>query len=460
MYIDTHSHLHARDYASDLAEVIARARGAGVETVALIGEDAADSLRAAELANKDDIFIIAAGLHPHRAAAWSDDEAGVIRDLVKRAPRAAAIGEIGLDYHYDHATRRQQRAAFTAQLALARECGMPVVVHCREAYEDAISILREHAGELRGVMHCWFGSIEQARAFVDMGFMLGIGGAVTFPKAAELCDVVRAVPLDHIVLETDAPYMTPAPHRGERNEPAHIPLIASRIAELRGLHAGDVARVTLLNSARLFGLDVENRPVIAYPIRDSLYINLTNRCTALCVFCDRLGGATVKGHNLRLRHEPARDEIIAAIGASGGAGRWDEVVFCGYGEPALRFDLMLDLARWLKGPGGARQVRLNTNGHADLINKRPTLPEMSGLIDMVSVSLNAADEETYNRLVRPFDRRNSWRAMIQFLRDARGYIPNIQATAVAYPGLDLEPVRALATSFGASFRVRHYNEVG
>ncbi|MBX7244896.1 MAG: TatD family nuclease-associated radical SAM protein [Candidatus Sumerlaeaceae bacterium] len=489
MLIDTHAHLHGEEFDTDRAEVLARAREAGVEHIVLIGVDVDDSLKAAGMANADPLFYVAAGVHPHEAAKWNDAEAARLRDIVQREPRIVAVGEIGLDYHYDFAPREKQREAFLAQLEIAREARKPVVIHCREAYDDVLAILRDFHGDplphvtpavpgsldeppptcptpgcphhlSAGIMHCYFGSVEQAAAFTHLGYALGIGGSSTFKKAEELHEVIRQTPIEHLVLETDAPYMAPVSFRGKRNESAHLPLIAARIAELKGMTVDDVVRVTRHNALAMFQLHDDEPPAIAYVIRNSLYINLTNRCSALCVFCDRLGDASVKGHNLRMHKEPEAAEVIAAIEAQGGAAKFDEVVFCGYGEPTLRLPVLLEVARWLKGPGGARRVRLNTNGHSDLINQHATLPEMEGLIDAASISLNAPDEATYNWIVRPFDRKRAFGAVVDFIRAAPRHIPDVTATAVGIPGLDVPATEALARELGVSFRLRIFNDVG
>ncbi|MCX7717408.1 MAG: TatD family nuclease-associated radical SAM protein [Candidatus Sumerlaeaceae bacterium] len=483
MIIDTHSHLHSREFDADRGETLARAEAAGVDMIVLIGEDVEDSQRALELANcHPGHFLVSAGVHPHRASAWSAETARRLEDLIQSEPAIVAVGETGLDYHYDFSTREAQHKAFLDQLAIAHRVAKPVVIHCREAYDDTLAILREHytqaprpampkpmspsvrdrlAALPTGVMHCFFGTPEQAEAFTALGFYIGLGGGVTFKNATQLHEVVRRVPIERIVLETDSPYMAPTPHRGKRNEPSYLPLVAARIAELKGLTVQDVIRVTHRNALHLFQVNADDPPVIAYPIRRSLYLNLTNRCTNLCVFCDRLGEAHVKGHNLRLQRDPDAAQVIAAVERAGGPSAYEEIVFCGYGEPTLRLPVMLEVARYLKQvTGGACRIRLNTNGHSDLINKRPTVPEMAGLIDCVSVSLNAADKETYDRLCQPFDREHSFEAVKAFIRSAVGVIPEVVASAVAIPGLDLAPIEALARSLGAKFRVREYDTVG
>ncbi len=252
--------MHGKEYDSDFDEVLLRAQSAGVEGIALVGCDLDDSRRVVERAAVWSGFRSVVGVHPHAAASWSAEISRALKEDLMVHPSVVAVGEIGLDYHYDFATHRQQFDALMEQLSLANAAKLPVVVHCREAYEDILGIFRDffpHAtpmpGGIRGVMHCYFGTVAQAEEFIDLGFVLGIGGAATFKKAEELHEVVRQVPLNKMVLETDAPYMAPVPHRGKRNEPSYLPLVAERIAELKQIPKDQVVHATTATARRLFG---------------------------------------------------------------------------------------------------------------------------------------------------------------------------------------------------------------
>lgn len=260
MYVDTHAHLHTEEFAPDRDEVIQRATAAGIENIVLIGENVEDSRVALDYCRRSPLFRAVVGVHPHKASEWDRGTAAVLQDELAIATGAVAIGEIGLDYHYDFAPRDKQLEAFVAQARIAQALGKPVVIHCREAYDDLLDIwastfhVAGGSGAINpGVLHCYFGTVDQARRAVEMGFFLGIGGACTFKKAEELHEVIREMPLDCMVLETDAPYMAPVPHRGKRNESAYIPLVAARIAELKGLPLEAVATQTTQNAHRLYG---------------------------------------------------------------------------------------------------------------------------------------------------------------------------------------------------------------
>jgi TatD DNase family protein len=256
--IDSHCHLADDTFSADLDGVVERARGAGLERVLVVLEagNLQESAQADRLGELWPDVRAAIGVHPHAAHAFADDPsraADVVRSQMAQTPAARAVGEIGLDYHYDYSPRDVQQAVFRAQLRVARDLGVPVVIHTREADEDTIAILRqEGAGETGGVLHCFSGTPALARAGLDLGFYISIAGIVTFPKAAELRDTVKQVPLDRLLTETDSPFLAPVPHRGKRNEPAYVAQVVSALAGLHGLAAPELAAATTANFHRLF----------------------------------------------------------------------------------------------------------------------------------------------------------------------------------------------------------------
>ena len=288
-----------------------------------------------------------------------------------------------------------------------------------------------------------------------MGFYISIAGPVTFKNAKKLIEVVKFIPDNYLLIETDAPYLTPEPFRGKRNEPSYLVHIARTIAELRGISTEDLARITTLNAKRLFRIgQIQEKGEIAYKIRDSLYLNITNRCTNNCSFCIRFITDYVKGHNLRLLHEPTENELKGAIG---NPSHYKEIVFCGYGEPLIRLDVVKSLSQWIKQNKG--MVRINTNGHGNLIHDRNILPELKGIVDSISISLDAHDEETYNRICRPVY-ENAFSNVVEFIRESRKYIPYVEATAVELEGVDIEKCREITDGLGVRFRVRKLHKVG
>lgn len=450
--IDTHCHLEMNAFDGDRVDVITRAREAGLEALLAIGSDFGGNRGAVELAEEhDDIFAVV-GLHPHDAKDFTKEVFDQIKIWAAHR-KVVGIGEIGLDYHYDYSPVEVQRDVFRQQLDYAKEAGLPVVVHSRDAGEDTLAILRD-TGVGRGVLHCFSGDGAMAERVLAMGFHISFAGQVTFKKASQLREIAKAVPDERLLVETDAPFLAPEPLRGKRNEPAFIVHTARFLAQLRGVSPEDIDRITTLNAKRLFGIGELPAGRITYKIRDSLYLNITNRCTSKCVFCVRSTTDFVKGHNLRLAHEPSVEELTLAIGDP---TRYREVVFCGYGEPLLRLDAVKAVAGRIKQQGG--RVRINTNGHGNLIYKRNILPELRGLVDSISISLDAQDEETYRRLCKPsFD--NAFQEVVNFIREARLCIPDVQATVVAADGVDIDRCRALADELGVKLRVRGLDNVG
>jgi TatD DNase family protein len=256
--IDSHCHIADDTFAADLDAVVARARGAGVERVCVIleGGNAAEEAQAQRLAALWPEARAAIGVHPHQAhqfASDPDSAAAVVREQVARTPIARAIGEIGLDYHYDFSPRDVQQRVFRAQIRLARELGRPVVIHTRGADEDTLAILKEEgAADVRGVLHCFTGTPHLRDAGLQLGFYISLAGIVTFPKAGDLRETIRRVPLDRLLTETDSPFLAPVPFRGKRNEPAHVARVVETLADVHGTSVEEMAQRTASNFHALF----------------------------------------------------------------------------------------------------------------------------------------------------------------------------------------------------------------
>ncbi len=449
LLVDTHVHLNLKDYHRDRAEVIARAWRAGVEFMINVGFDLETCLASVELAEEHDFIRASVGVHPHNASELTKDLLVRLEELAEH-PRVLAVGETGLDYYRDLSPRDEQRRAFREQIRLARRLGLPLVVHNRDALDDVVDILEdEGGGELKGVMHCFPGDTDYAERVVAMGFHVGIGGPVTYPKNTRLAEVARTVPLNRILLETDAPWLTPVPHRGKRNEPSFVTLVAERVAELRGMSVEDVARATTGNTTRLFGFPESEEPSIAYEMWGSLYLNITNRCTNKCSFCIRNETDILWGYNLKLATEPTVDELMAAIGDS---TRYNEVVFCGYGEPSIRLDVVTEVGRRLREAG--TRVRLDTNGQGNLIWNRNIVPELSEAVDAISVSLNAQDAETYDRICHSRFGSDTYGHVLAFVRECKKVGLDVTVSVVDVPEIDVPASRKVAGELGVRFKVR------
>ena len=264
MFIDSHAHIDGPEYDADRDEVVAQAREAKVGAVLNVGTGDPHSgsfERAIAGAEKYQDVYAAVGVHPHDAKLFDDAAEERIKKLVESGARVIAWGEIGLDYHYDHSPRDVQREVFARQLRSAREVGLPVIIHSREADDETVETLRAECGGRGacGIMHCFGGSLEMAQSVLDLGFMISFAGNITFKKAENLREVARQMPLDRLLIETDCPYLTPVPFRGRRNEPARVVEVARCIAELPGRDTEEIGRVTTENFLRFFNLKLENK---------------------------------------------------------------------------------------------------------------------------------------------------------------------------------------------------------
>jgi TatD DNase family protein len=252
--MDTHAHMQVRQFDRDRDAVIAAAFADGIARVLVPGIDLESSEAAVELAAKYPGQVFAGvGTHPHDAETLTPERLEAQRKLATQ-PGVVAIGEIGLDYYRDLSPREVQREALVAQMALARECDLPIILHNRESHADMVSLIRTHGQGLRGVFHCFIGDKAMARDALDLGFYLSFAGPLTFSRNVELGEVAAWAPLDRVLVETDSPYLTPPPFRGKRNEPRHVALVARRLAELRDLPFEEIAAVTSANAAALFRL--------------------------------------------------------------------------------------------------------------------------------------------------------------------------------------------------------------
>jgi TatD DNase family protein len=261
--IDSHAHLEFPQFDEDREAMLERARAAGVETLLAIGSGTGpDRLDAAiPFAEQHEWIYATVGIHPHDANAVSEEHFEKLEGL-GRHPRVIGWGEMGLDYHYDHSPREVQESVFRRQLGQARALKLPVIIHCRDAWEDCLRLLEEswRATGLGGIFHCFTGSLEDARRGLDMGFQISFAGNVTYPKMQALRDVARELPLDRILTETDSPFLPPQGRRGKRNEPANVVEVAQALGNVRNLAANEMAAATAANFRRFFRLSARNAP--------------------------------------------------------------------------------------------------------------------------------------------------------------------------------------------------------
>ena len=252
-FFDSHCHLEDERFAEDFAETLERMKQGNIERCVSVGTDIKTSNQCIAIAHQHDGVFASCGVHPHEAQEAPSDYLSVISELLN-LPKVVALGEIGLDYHYDFSPKDIQHKVFKEQLALAVQKDVPVILHVREAHGDVLSILKEMPKPPKAVLHCFSGSEEMAKEYVKMGFYISFAGPVTYKKAPNLWESAKAVPLDRLLIETDSPYLAPVPFRGKRNEPTHVAYVSHKLAELKGLPLEEMAEITYQNACRFYRL--------------------------------------------------------------------------------------------------------------------------------------------------------------------------------------------------------------
>ena len=452
MFIDTHAHLFFQNFENDLDQVIDNARKNGISYIIVPATDLKTAEDVIKLTEKYDLIYGAVGVHPHDTKNWDDSFIPKLEKLAENK-KIIAIGEIGLDYYYDYSPSDKQIEAFKAQIELALKLDLPIIVHNRDSDKDMMEIIGSYCSRgLKAHFHCFNGSIEDAMELIGMNHMVSFTGNITFKKSDALRKIAEQVPMDHLLIETDSPFMTPEPHRGKRNEPAYVKLVAEKLAELHNLRVTDVAKITSYNAFRLYGIGDDTETVFTYKLGNSLYINVTNRCNSKCVFCKRKGNPVLQGYNLKMNKNEEPD-AVAYIKEIGDPKKYKEIVFCGYGEPTIRWDVVKAVAKYVKKNGG--RTRLNTNGHGNYINKKDITPEFKNVIDVVSISLNSVEPRQYSQITGLETRM--FNEMIKFASEVRPMVEKVVMSIVSLKDVEIEKARKLVEEkIGAEFRVRDY----
>ena len=455
--VDTHCHLDFPDFRDDLDEVIDRSRAAGLTRMVVPGTNVKSSQKAIDIAGKYHEVFASVGIHPHEADKVTGFDVSRLRDLATGNDKVVAVGEIGLDHYKGYSDRGNQMRLFRDCVKLAKELDLPVILHNREAGRELLSVLKQDEfNTMRGVIHCFSGDQEFLREILAMDYYVSFAGNITYEKAQDLRDLAKDVPLERLLLETDSPYITPAPKRGKRNEPGNVLYLLDVYSEIYGMSQEAIAEATTANADSLFRLGTDKQNTYAYQIRDSLYLNVTYRCTNRCNFCTRDVSDYVQGYDLRLDKEPTYDELILAMG---NVAKYREVVFCGFGEPTLRLGTIKQIGSYVKNKGV--RVRLTTNGEANLIYGRKIAPELAGSVDRVSVSLNSPDSQTYMHLCRPVFGDDTYGAILDFITECKEAGLEVEITCLDVVGEEgVEKCRRIAEERGAEFRLRHLHVVG
>ena len=405
------------------------------------------SLKAAFISETHAGVYAAAGIHPNELDTdFSDDPADLPEILLR--PRVIAVGETGLDLYRERASVELQIKMFSKHLRLAETFGLTLIVHSRNAEREVLDVLG-HDIAVPVIMHCFTGHSDTALEAAERGYYIGFAGPVTFRKNDWLRDLAGSLPPDRILIETDAPYLSPEPLRGRRNEPSNVRYIADAISEVWDRDPFVTAETLMKNSLKALQLGPFLRTDLVYSLYGNIYMNITGRCTNRCAFCIRERTDGIGGYYLAHHEEPLEGRLESIIDSLS-PGMGEELVFCGYGEPTMRPELLRRLARSASGRGFA--VRLNTNGTCLSWLSPSETASLLEPFDTVSVSLNTSCKEEYNNVCRPED-GNAWDRMMEFIELA-GRAASLRLTAVRYSGVEMESVKKLAHSLNLPLRIR------
>ena len=458
--IDTHAHLHFPQFDPDRQEVIKECEEK-LDAVITVGCDLEDSEKAIEVASSSPKLYATVGIHPHEAHRYSEKDYDALVELARSNPKVVALGEMGLDFYRNLSPRKKQEEVFLMQVEAAKELNLPVVIHTRNAAKEMADFIRKHLSGVRGVIHCFSGEKELLEAALDNGMFISYSGIVTYPKNEELRETLKFVPSSRLLIETDSPYLAPQPVRGKRNKPTYVAYTAQTVAKVLGLNFTDVDRITTVNGKRLFGLpltDEEKKERLVYKVGNRLYVNLSTECPCNCKFCFRGKEDFILGYNLNLSRKPIAQEYMYRIK---NPAVYDEIVFCGYGEPFTRYEELKEVAKWCKKFSKETPIRVDTCGLAYSITKNDkVLDELKGLVDAFSVSLNASSPEEYYRVVRPSFGEGSWEEALNFVKEAKKKGYKVVITAVDYPGFNRKAFEELAKKLGVECRIRPFKRFG
>lgn len=405
------------------------------------------SLRAASLSENRTGVYAAAGIHPNEFDPDSPHNLAEIPEILLR-PRVIAVGETGLDLYRDRTPAKLQIDLFKEHIRLAETFGLTLIVHSRSAEREVLDALGDDVS-VPVIMHCYTGPSDTAREAADRGYYVGFAGPLTFRKNSRLRDLAGSLRIDRILVETDAPYLSPEPLRGKRNEPSNVKYIADTMSEIWGRDPSVTTGILLYNSLKALQLGPARRTDLVYQLYGNIYMNITGRCTNSCRFCIKERTDGIGGYYLKHHGEPLEGRLESIIGTLR-PHMGEELVFCGYGEPTMRPELLKRLAGSASDRGFS--VRLNTNGTCLTRLSPEQTTELLDPFDAVSVSLNASCREEYNSICRPED-GNTWDRLMEFIELA-GRVASIRLTAVRYSGVDIESVQKLAKSLSLALRIR------
>ena len=451
--VDTHCHLWHPEFHSDLKNVLKNSRNSGINYFINIGVDVETSLQAVKMAKKNRAIFAGVGYHPHYAKDFKESDGIELKKLLHRE-KVVAFGEVGLDFYRQISNKKSQLMVLDKLLKIWQGTDLPIVIHNRDVHQEIISVLNNiRQFNPKIVMHCFSGDRDFLKECLNRGYYISYAANLTFSK--ELKELIKYTPLERMLLETDSPYLAPRTKRGSRNEPSNIRESAAVAAEIKGVEEEDIIRSEALNAKVVFNVGRDfTKPRIVYKYKGGLYINLTNKCSNECVFCTAKEEDYFAGYKLRFKKEPGVRDVLRAVGKE---KEYWKVSFCGFGEPFCRFKEMMEISRILKNRG--YKIRIVTNGCGNLIQGKDVLPELKGFIDEMSVSLNVEEKGKYNAICRPQFEGDVFGAVLNFIREAKKYVPQVEISFLNIPGMDSQKCKGIAQNLGVDYKIREYNLV-
>jgi TatD DNase family protein len=447
--IDSHTHLDHPSYQEDIEEVLARAVEDGVSAVVNVGYDRESARATTAFVQRYPFFFGVLGTHPHDAVKHDLQYEVELKALLDR-PGMIGVGEIGLDYHYDHSPRDIQRKVFRRMLWMARLKDKPIVIHCREAERDVLDMLVSERMEFRGIFHAFSHDASVAARAADLGLHLGIGGVATFAKSG-LADILRTIPLDRVVLETDCPYLTPHPFRGKRNEPALVGLVVDALARLHGMSPETVIRQTTENFLLAMRVEKKSLPAPVYKIGNRVYIQISpDRDPA--ALADRAVRAASGGGGRDGEETGLRVVKTGIDGDDGGGDAVEEAVICGLREPLESIDHVRAIGRRLRSAGIRVRVFTGRRGHVGV--GKDAVDALRGFVDRLSVRMNGPTAAQHERVANTGLGDAAFGSLVELARLAVAAGLETECVFVAAPKTKLEPCLELANSLGAGCVVR------
>lgn len=446
-FIDTHCHLWHPEFSQELTYIIEKATAQGVKFLINVGVDPTSNFTGLKLSRRFKNLFTTIGFHPHFANKYQESYNKKIFSLLKKK-KVVAIGEIGLDYYRNLSNRKTQRSLLKIFLKLAQDLPLPVIIHNRDAEDDILDILGKYQNIKSIILHCFSSSAQFLKEALRRGYYISFAGNFTYDE--RLKRLAKDIPVDCLLCESDAPYLAPASQRGKRNEPCYLPETVWHLAQAKSLEVDELKRIIAVTVKRIFGLgSISLKPSFVYEHKGRLYINLTNRCDNSCSFCLREKSEYFYGYKLRLDKEPTVHDVISKIKYP---ENYEEIVFCGYGEPLIRLKELKEIAYWLK-KHRVKSVRVVTNGEANLFHNRNILPELKGLVDKFSISLNFLDAESYNKLCQPKYGEKAYPAIVDFIKKARSHF-EVEITFLKTDDINELRCQKLANELAVAYRMR------